>query len=130
MSSSMNDGGGGAVLRALKNTPFAIAYRFAAEYTLLKRALETFDPAGEMGLDALDQAVLMKALPRIAGEADYVRESVYGAEADCTTVKSGGLMAELKKMRNGGGKTKSLAKIEEILARAKATGSMAINFWP
>lgn len=129
-----------AVQQALKNTPFAIAYRFAAEYTLLKRALEKFDvaedPNERIGLDALDQAVLMKVLPRIAGEADYIRESVYGMDNDYKNVKSVGLMQALgaevpgAQSKTYNKKEKSIAKINEILLRAKATGAMAINFWP
>jgi hypothetical protein len=101
----------------LAATPFAIAYRFANEYTLLKRAIETFDPQGTMTLDALDQAVLMKILPRIAGERDYI-EKVYG---DKETV---GLRSALV------GKTVSLDKINEILERAKNTNANYITFWP
>ena len=105
------------VQKALAATPFAIAYRFANEYTLLKRAIETFDPQGTMTLDALDQAVLMKILPRIAGERDYI-EKVYG---DKETV---GLRSALV------GKTVSLDKINEILERAKNTNANYITFWP
>ena len=105
------------VQKALAATPFAIAYRFANEYTLLKRAIETFDPQGTTTLDALDQAVLMKILPRIAGERDYI-EKVYG---DKETV---GLRSALV------GKTVSLDKINEILERAKNTNANYITFWP
>lgn len=105
------------VQKALASTPFAIAYRFANEYTLLKRAIECFDADGKMNLDALDQAVLMKILPRIAGERDYI-EKVYGEK------ESEGLRGALE------GKTVSLKKIEEILKRAKDTNSQYITFWP
>jgi len=105
------------VQKALEPTAFAIAYRFASEYTLLKRALEVFDPENKMKLDALDQAVLMKILPRVAGDADYIR-GVYGATA------SEGLRKALE------GKAVSLAKIEAILKRAKDAAAQSISFWP
>lgn len=105
------------VQKALASTPFAIAYRFANEYTLLKRAIECFDAYGKMNLDALDQAVLMKILPRIAGERDYI-EKVYGEK------ENEGLRGALA------GKTVSLKKIEEILKHAKDTNSQYITFWP
>ena len=105
------------VQKALEPTAFAIAYRFANEYTLLKRAFEVFDPDGTMKLDALDQAVLMKILPRIAGERDYI-EVVYGKKED------EGLRKALA------GKTDSLKKIDEILKRAKDMNAQYITFWP
>ena len=105
------------VQKALASTPFAIAYRFANEYTLLKRAIECFDAYGKMNLDALDQAVLMKILPRIAGERDYI-EKVYGEK------ENEGLRGALE------GKQVSLSKISEILKRAKDTNSLHITFWP
>lgn len=105
------------VQKALASTPFAIAYRFANEYTLLKRAIECFDADGKMNLDALDQAVLMKILPRIAGERDYI-EKVYGEK------ENEGLRGALE------GKQVSLSKISEILKRAKDTNSLHITFWP
>ena len=105
------------VQKALASTPFAIAYRFANEYTLLKRAIECFDADGNMKLDALDQAVLMKILPRIAGERDYI-EKVYGEK------ENEGLRGALE------GKQVSLSKISEILKRAKDTNSLHITFWP
>ena len=105
------------VQKALEPTAFAIAYRFANEYTLLKRAFEVFDPDGTMKLDALDQAVLMKILPRIAGERDYI-EIVYGKKED------EGLRKALA------GKADSLKKIDEILKRAKDMNAQYITFWP
>ena len=105
------------VQKALEPTAFAVAYRFANEYTLLKRAIACFDPEKKMGLDALDQAVLMKVLPRIAGERDYI-EIVYGKKED------EGLRKALA------GKVDSLKKIEEILKRAKDMSAQYITFWP
>lgn len=105
------------VQKTLEPTAFAVAYRFANEYTLLKRAIECFDPEKKMGLDALDQAVLMKVLPRIAGERDYI-EVVYGKKED------EGLRKALV------GKADSLKKIEEILKRAKDMNAQYISFWP
>lgn len=105
------------VQKALEPTAFAIAYRFASEYTLLKRAIERFGSESEMRLDALDQAVLMKVLPRIAGEEKYIR-SIYG------DTDNEGLRKALE------GKTASLNKIKEILDRAKNTGAQYITFWP
>jgi len=105
------------VQRALEETPFAIAYRFANEFTLLKRAIGCFDPGGTVGLDALDQAVLMKILPRVAGEKDYI-ERVYGK------TENEGLRKALE------GKAVSLAKIGSILKRAEETGAQYVTFWP
>ena len=105
------------VQRALEPTAFAVAYRFANEYTLLKKAINIFDPENKMGLDALDQAVLMKVLPRIAGERDYI-ETVYGKKED------EGLRKALA------GKADSLKKIDEILKRAKDMNAQYITFWP
>lgn len=105
------------VQKALEPTAFAIAYRFANEYTLLKRAIECFDPGKAINLDALDQAVLMKILPRIAGEKDYIKK-VYGESEDK------GLRAALK------GKAMSLKKIADILKRADDMNLMYVTFWP
>ena len=105
------------VQRALETTAFAVAYRFANEYTLLKKAIKIFDPENKMSLDALDQAVLMKVLPRIAGERDYI-ETVYGKKED------EGLRKALA------GKADSLKKIDEILKRAKDMNAQYITFWP
>lgn len=105
------------VQKALEPTAFAIAYRFANEYTLLKRAIACFDPSGAMKLDALDQAVLMKILPRVAGERDYI-EQVYGKNED------EGLRKALE------GKAVSLKKIAEIMKRARDMNAQYITFWP
>ncbi len=105
------------VQKALASTPFAIAYRFANEYALLKRAIECFDADGKMNLDALDQAVLMKILPRIAGEKDYI-EKVYGKN------DNEGLRKALE------GKSVSLKKIAEIMKRANDMNAQYITFWP
>ena len=105
------------VQKALEPTAFAVAYRFANEYTLLKKAIACFDPKNEMGLDALDQAVLMKILPRVAGERDYI-EKVYGKKED------EGLRKALE------GKSDSLKKIAEIMTRAKDMDAQYITFWP
>lgn len=107
------------VQKALESTPFAIAYRFAKEYTLLKKAIKVFDPGDTMKLDALDQAVLMKILPRIAGEKDYI-EQVYNGNNS----KSEGLVKALD------GKTASVDKINSILERANAMHAQYITFWP
>ena len=59
----------------------------------------------------------MKILPRIAGEADYIRK-VYGEEG------KDGLRKALE------GKQVSLEKIKTILKRAKDTNAQYITFWP
>ena len=105
------------VQKALEETAFAIAYRFASEYTLLKRAIRAFDRENRMGLDALDQAVLMKILPRVAGEREYI-ERVYGKS------ENEGLRKALE------GKAVSLAKIGSILKRAEETDAQYVTFWP
>ena len=107
------------IQQALEQTAFAIAYRFANEYTLLKRAIEVFDPDNTMKLDALDQAVLMKILPRIAGEKDYIEQVYNGKDS-----KSKGLIQALD------GKNASLEKIQSILDRANAMHAQYITFWP
>ena len=106
------------VQKALEPTAFAIAYRFANEYTLLKRAFKVFDPNNEMKLDALDQAVLMKILPRIAGERDYIEQVYYGKN------QNDGLISALE------GKAVSIRKINSILERAKSMNAQYITFWP
>ena len=106
------------IQQALEQTAFAIAYRFANEYTLLKRAIKVFDPDNTMNLDALDQAVLMKILPRIAGEKDYI-EQVYNGKN-----KNDGLINALE------GKTASIEKIKSILDRANDMHAQYITFWP
>ncbi|MBR4418303.1 MAG: hypothetical protein IKS67_16100, partial [Victivallales bacterium] len=105
------------VQKALEPTAFAIAYRFANEYTLLKRAIKAFDKDDAMKLDALDQAVLMKILPRIAGERDYI-EKIYGKS------ENEGLRKALAD------KPVSLAKIQSILARANDMNAQYVTFWP
>ncbi len=105
------------VQKALEATAFAVAYRFANEYTLLKKAIACFDDGGTMKLDALDQAVLMKILPRVAGEKDYI-EKVYGKN------ENEGLRKALE------GKSVSLKKIAEIMKRANDMNAQYITFWP
>ena len=105
------------VQKALEPTAFAVAYRFANEYTLLKKAIACFDDGGTMKLDALDQAVLMKILPRVAGEKDYI-EKVYGKN------ENEGLRKALE------GKSVSLKKIAEIIKRANDMNAQYITFWP
>ena len=105
------------VQKALEPTAFAVAYRFANEYTLLKRAIACFDKDSTMKLDALDQAVLMKILPRVAGEKDYI-EKVYGKN------DNEGLRKALE------GKSVSLKKIAEIMKRANDMNAQYITFWP
>ena len=88
------------IQKSLAQTAFAIAYRFANEYTLLKKAIECFDPEKKMGLDALDQAVLMKILPRIAGEKDYI-ENIYGrSENEGLRKALDGKKASLEKIKS------------------------------
>lgn len=70
-----------------------------------------------MELNALDQAVLMKILPRIAGEKDYIEE-IYGK------TDHEGLRKALT------GMTASLAKITSILDRAQKMHAQYITFWP
>ena len=105
------------VQKALEPTAFAVAYRFANEYTLLKRAIACFNKDSTMKLDALDQAVLMKILPRVAGEKDYI-EKVYGKN------DNEGLRKALE------GKSVSLKKIAEIMKRANDMNAQYITFWP
>ena len=83
----------------------------------LKKAIACFDNSGTMKLDALDQTVLMKILPRVAGEKDYI-EKVYGKN------ENEGLRKALE------GKSVSLKKIAEIMKRANDMNAQYITFWP
>lgn len=112
-----------AVQTCLENTPFAVAYRFANEYSLYKRALDAFDPGRKMGFDALDHAVLMKVLPRISGERRYVSELFCGHEDDTQkdSPQKGSLLAVFKDDSSS-----SRKKMRDILDRK----GRYLTFWP
>lgn len=142
----------------LKETSFAIAYRFAKEYTLFKRAIEEFkehisgspqkseDESSEVAetpedsrpseasnsgmretvenLDALDQMVLMKVLPRIMGRTEDVKALFTGVRdfnpEGSKEPMSGSLLNIFGKM------SKSGKKMIEIMGR----GGSHLTFWP
>lgn len=92
----------GKLNEPLENTPFVVAYRFANEYALYEEALanlgglaplaegETaptkidayWSKVSECALDALDQVVLMKLLPRIHGMKEVVKGIFEGHKVD------------------------------------------------
>ena len=113
-----------AVQKCLEKTPFAIAFRFANEYTLYKRGMEAFDPGKTMKVDPLDHAVLMKVLPRIAGTKESVR-TIFGGREDfavATDAASGnsllGILSDESLLSN--------QKMRAILARNESY----LTFWP
>lgn len=144
--------------KCLKETSFAIAYRFAKEYTLFKRASEEFkkhisgspqkteDESSEVAetpedskpseasnsgmretvenLDALDQMVLMKVLPRIMGRTEDVKALFTGVR-DFNPKGSREAMED--SLLDIFGKTsKSGKKMIEIMGR----GGSHLTFWP
>ncbi len=111
------------VQKSLEKTPFAVAFRFANEYMLYKRAIKAFDPEGKMKVDPLDHIVLMKVLPRISGEKGYVANIFTGHEdfktsSAATSESLLGILKDPVQISN--------IKMNEILARK---GSY-LTFWP
>jgi 5-methylcytosine-specific restriction endonuclease McrBC GTP-binding regulatory subunit McrB len=88
---------------ALENTPFIVAYRFANEMALYRKAIAKLADKA----DALDHVVLMKLLPRIHGEANFVRE----------------LFGKLKPLFEGG---VSVTEMDKIVDRKDSY----LSFWP
>ncbi len=113
-----------AVQRCLEKTPFAVAFRFANEYMLYKRAIKEFDPAGIMKVDSLDHVVLMKVLPRISGEKGYVANIFIGSEDIKNKLESPtpdsllGIFKETTQLSHG--------KMIDILSRKASY----LTFWP
>ena len=113
-----------AVQKCLEKTPFAVAFRFANEYMLYKRAIKEFDPTGIMKVDALDHVVLMKVLPRISGEKGYVANIFIGSEDIKNKLESPtpdsllGIFKETAQLSHG--------KMIDILSRKASY----LTFWP
>ena len=113
-----------AVQRCLEKTPFAVAFRFANEYMLYKRAIKEFDPDGTMKVDSLDHVVLMKVLPRISGEKGYVANIFIGSEDIKNKLESPtpdsllGIFKEATQLSHG--------KMIDILSRKASY----LTFWP
>ncbi len=110
----------------LESTPFVVAYRFANEYALYAEALKEFGGKDESA--AFDHAVLMKVLPRIAGEYDAVKGIFEGDPKGATGKKKMGLMSLFLEGGSNGNQSRSLscAKMREILARNESY----LSFWP
>lgn len=112
------------VQKCLEKTPFAVAFRFANEYMLYKRAIKEFDPAGIMKVDSLDHVVLMKVLPRISGEKGYVANIFIGSEDIKNKLESPtpdsllGIFKEATQLSHG--------KMIDILSRKASY----LTFWP
>lgn len=112
------------VQKCLEKTPFAVAFRFANEYMLYKRAIKEFDPAGIMKVDSLDHVVLMKVLPRISGEKGYVANIFIGSEDIKNKLESPtpdsllGMFKEATQLSHG--------KMIDILSRKASY----LTFWP
>lgn len=138
--------------QCLAQTSFAIAYRFAKEYTLFKRAIKEFkkhisgspqkteDESSEVtetpedsnseilttvgALDALDQMVLMKVLPRIMGRTEDVKALFTGVR-DFNPEGSREAMED--SLLNILGETsESGEKMIQIMKR----GGSHLTFWP
>ena len=122
----------------LADTPFVVAYRFANEYALYEEALNVLDGEDESGNSkaaanaqkAFDDVVLMKLLPRIAGEAAVVKALFEGVKKPDGTKEKSGLLELLKCSEKGDQEddTASGKKMREILKRGKRL--LYLTFWP
>ena len=65
-----------AIKAVLASTAFAVAYRFANEYALYADSLARFNCGDDSA--AFDHMVLMKVLPRIAGDSEMVKKIFAG----------------------------------------------------
>ena len=65
-----------AIKAVLASTAFAVAYRFANEYALYADSLARFNGGDDSA--AFDHMVLMKVLPRIAGDSEMVKKIFAG----------------------------------------------------
>lgn len=95
-----------AIKAVLASTAFAVAYRFANEYALYADSLARFNGGNDSA--AFDHMVLMKVLPRIAGDSVMVKKIFAGLK--------GVLSSE----------TESHKKMEEIEER----DGEDLTFWP
>ena len=115
----------------LKSTSFAIAYRFANEYALYVESLKavrgkadlTDDEKSAFAAEGMDHLVLMKVLPRIAGEREMVAKIFLGNENGKAADRAldGSLLAALN-----GETMLSHVKMRDVLKRT----SPYLTFWP
>lgn len=122
----------------LADTPFVVAYRFANEYALYEEALNVMDGTDGLGNSkavvnaqkAFDDVVLMKLLPRIAGEVAVVKALFEGVKKSDGTKEKSGLLDLLKCSEKGDqdDDTASGKKMREILKRGKRL--LYLTFWP
>ncbi len=127
-----------AIKGILADTPFVVAYRFANEYALYEDALNVLDGTDKSGNSkaaanarkAFDDIVLMKLLPRIAGEAAVVKAIFKGVKKSNGTEEKSGLLDLLKCSDKGdqAGDTASGKKMREILRRGEHL--LYLTFWP
>ena len=127
-----------AIKGILADTPFVVAYRFANEYALYENALNVLDGKNADGSSkeaanaqkAFDDVVLMKLLPRIAGEAAVVKAIFEGVKKSDGTKEKNGLLDLLKCSDKGdqADDTASGKKMREILRRGKRL--LYLTFWP
>lgn len=125
-----------ALKEILAGTPFVVAYRFANEYALYEQALNKLDEkdaagnskAAENAKRAFDEVVLMKLLPRIAGEAKAVKAIYEGEKKGDGSIKKSGLLQLLPYDKDDATKqTQSGKKMREILGRGDLP---YLTFWP
>ena len=124
----------------LAGTPFVVAYRFANEYALYEDALNVLDVLADGASEtdkaakkaanakrAFDDAVLMKLLPRIAGERAVVAEIFEGRKATDKRGEKDGLLKFLEYDKEQKKGTASGEKMTEILNRGNVP---YLTFWP
>lgn len=124
----------------LAGTPFVVAYRFANEYALYEDALNVLDVLADGASDAdkvakksanakraFDDAVLMKLLPRIAGERAVVAEIFEGRKVPDKRGEKDGLLKFLEYDKEQKKGTASGEKMTEILNRGNVP---YLTFWP
>ena len=124
----------------LAGTPFVVAYRFANEYALYEDALNVLDVLADGASEtdkaakkaanakrAFDDAVLMKLLPRIAGEQAVVAEIFEGRKATDKRGEKDGLLKFLEYDKEQKKGTASGEKMTEILNRGNVP---YLTFWP
>jgi len=124
----------------LAGTPFVVAYRFANEYALYEDALNVLDVLADGASEAdkaakkianakraFDDAVLMKLLPRIAGERAVVTEIFKGREQKGERAAKDGLLKFLEYDKEQQRGTASGEKMTEILDRGNVP---YLTFWP
>lgn len=125
----------------LAGTPFVVAYRFANEYALYEDALNVLDVLADGASEAdkvakkaanakraFDDVVLMKLLPRIAGERAVVTEIFEGRAAKDDRPAKRGLRDILPYKRDDvTEETVSGRKMKEIMDRGNVP---YLTFWP